>query len=106
MLKNSEVIFGQTKISPSPNTLIYSDIISFMLLISCRSHDLKLMLTEKTAKGKQSNEYMGYITLQCTLVPKTQDEKEQVINILMFLSYQIVDVDPETTHQTGWTLFW
>ena len=37
------------------------------------------MLTEKTAKGKQSNEYMGYITLQCTLIPKTQDEKEQVI---------------------------
>ena len=42
------------------------------------------MLTEKTAKGKQSNEYMGYITLQCTLVPKTQDEKEQVGNIFMF----------------------
>ena len=37
------------------------------------------MLTERTAKGKQSNEYMGYITLQCTLIPKTQDEKEQVI---------------------------
>ncbi len=47
-------------------------------LLCFRSQDLKLMLTEKTAKGKQSNEYMGYLTVQCTLIPKTQDEKEQV----------------------------
>ncbi len=49
------------------------------------------MLTEKTAKGKTTNEYMGYITLQCTLVPKTQDEKEQVndfvFNPFIFLVY-------------------
>ena len=50
------------------------------------------MLTEKTAKGKQSNEYMGYITLQCTLIPKTQDEKEQVI-ISKDLTFYILQSD-------------
>ena len=44
-----------------------------------RSKELKLLLTEEKKKGKsETNPYMGYILLQCTLVPKTSDEKEQV----------------------------
>ncbi|KAK7459724.1 hypothetical protein BaRGS_00038960, partial [Batillaria attramentaria] len=38
-----------------------------------RATDLKLMLSER---GKA--EYMGYLNLTCTLIPKTQEDKDQV----------------------------
>lgn len=37
----------------------------------CSPTELKLEL-----KDKKDNEYMGYILLQCTLVPKSGEEKE------------------------------
>ena len=46
------------------------------VILSCRPTELKLSLTEKTGKGK--TDYMGYLIVVCTLIPKTQDDKEQV----------------------------
>ena len=48
-----------------------------------RTQELKLVLQEKT--GKKSSDNMGYIILSCTLIPKTQDEKEAVSTVYVFL---------------------
>lgn len=41
-----------------------------------RPTELKLALCDERKRKKE--EYMGYVTVQCTLKPKSQDEKEAV----------------------------
>lgn len=39
--------------------------------------ELKLMLRDEMSKSKIP-EYMGYLVIQCTLLPKTQNDKDLV----------------------------
>ena len=39
---------------------------------------MKLNLEDDCGKKKKKELYMGYLMVQITMVPKTQDEKEQV----------------------------
>lgn len=52
--------------------------ISVWVIVFRRPTEMKLNLTDKSSKNKLK--YMGYLLLQVTLLPKTQDEKEQVRN--------------------------
>ena len=63
------------------NTQSYHDctncIVCVLFLLSVfRPTDLELHLSEKASKKVEED--MGYIKLQAKLVPKTQEEKEQV----------------------------
>lgn len=44
-----------------------------------RPTEMKLMLSEEKKKGRGAGtQYMGYLLVQCTLLPKSQDDMDQV----------------------------